>query len=267
VRIFLAALTAFTAIIVAPASASAAVLEYVALGDSFSSGLGAPPYSSEGGSCNRSVKGYPRLWSAEHSAYTLVNVACAGATIDDVRKKQLPALSRATRLVTLTIGGTDDGYRPTLEACVTGTAAECHAATRAGIHKAGGPLRERLTGLYRDIAERAPEAKIVVLGYPRLVREGGLLCGLIGPKAAQRADLNANADALAEGIEAAADRAHVIYVDVRKTFAGHDACARDNWIRGVEVHFHSGRLQAREQSFHPTAEGQAAYARALSHAL
>lgn len=40
---------------------------YVALGDSYSSGVGAGSYDSASGSCKRSTKAYPALWAAAHS--------------------------------------------------------------------------------------------------------------------------------------------------------------------------------------------------------
>lgn len=40
---------------------------YVALGDSYSSGVGAGSYDSASGSCKRSAKSYPALWAAAHS--------------------------------------------------------------------------------------------------------------------------------------------------------------------------------------------------------
>lgn len=40
---------------------------YVALGDSYSSGVGAGSYDSASGSCKRSSKAYPALWAAAHS--------------------------------------------------------------------------------------------------------------------------------------------------------------------------------------------------------
>ena len=50
-------------LIPAPASAQAAV-HYVALGDSYSSGVGAGSYIGSSGPCDRSTNAYPALWDA-----------------------------------------------------------------------------------------------------------------------------------------------------------------------------------------------------------
>src|SRR5690606_35580947 len=47
--------------------ASAAGHHYVALGDSYSSGVGAGSYTSESGACKRSTKAYPQLWANANS--------------------------------------------------------------------------------------------------------------------------------------------------------------------------------------------------------
>lgn len=52
---------------VATAATQAAGSHYVALGDSYSSGLAAGSYDSSSGSCKRSTKAYPALWAAAHS--------------------------------------------------------------------------------------------------------------------------------------------------------------------------------------------------------
>ena len=53
----------------APAHAAAPV-DYVALGDSYSSGVGAPPYLS--GGCSRSNNSYAAQWAATHGADHLI---------------------------------------------------------------------------------------------------------------------------------------------------------------------------------------------------
>ncbi|NEE11464.1 lipase, partial [Streptomyces sp. SID7499] len=65
-----------------PASAadSAAAGGYVALGDSYSSGVGAGSYLSDSGDCRRSTKAYPYLWQAANSPASFDFVACSGAT-------------------------------------------------------------------------------------------------------------------------------------------------------------------------------------------
>ena len=49
--------------VAAPASAQTAI-RYVALGDSYSSGVGAGSYIGSSGSCDRSTSAYPELWAS-----------------------------------------------------------------------------------------------------------------------------------------------------------------------------------------------------------
>ena len=77
----------------AVAHASSSV-HYVALGDSYSSGLGA---GDEGdGSCDQSPNAYSTLWAAQNAPASYVTEACSGATTSDVISSQLSALSGST---------------------------------------------------------------------------------------------------------------------------------------------------------------------------
>ena len=77
-------------------ASTAATGGYVALGDSYSSGVGAGSYISSSGSCDRSTNAYPYLWNAAHSPSSFAFNACSGATTDDVRATQLAKAAEAT---------------------------------------------------------------------------------------------------------------------------------------------------------------------------
>src|SRR6266513_2661495 len=62
---------------------------YVALGDSYSSGVGAGSYDSGSGSCKRSTRAYPALWAAAHTPSSFSFTACSGARTGDVVNGQL----------------------------------------------------------------------------------------------------------------------------------------------------------------------------------
>ncbi len=63
-----------------PAQAASAV-NYVALGDSYSPGVGA---GSTSGSCGQSPNAYPALWATANSPASFTFAACSGATTRDV---------------------------------------------------------------------------------------------------------------------------------------------------------------------------------------
>lgn len=98
-----------------PAASAAALPQYVALGDSYSSGVGSRTFYEESGECKRSPYAYgPLVAAADH--YTLSFQACGGKT-NEVVEKQLGTLSASTALVTITIGGNDAGFGHVIEEC------------------------------------------------------------------------------------------------------------------------------------------------------
>ncbi|WP_133910884.1 SGNH/GDSL hydrolase family protein [Streptomyces sp. NBC_00582] len=220
-------------------------LEYVALGDSYASGVGADYYDGASGDCKRSTVDYPALWAAAHGDYTLKDVSCSGAKIADVRDKQLSALSADTDLVTLTVGGNDAQFSTVAQGCLTQGDSWCDSATLYMSSYAKGQLVTSLAGLYKDIKAKAPNARVVVLGYPQTVSPTGT-CPLIDLSSAKRTAMNQLADALAEGTKAAAAKEPVQFIDMRDSFKGHGACGSDPWIND---------LNAGTAVFHPTLMG------------
>ncbi|WNZ10613.1 SGNH/GDSL hydrolase family protein [Streptomyces sp. 11x1] len=231
----------------APAQAATPTAEYVALGDSYASGVGAGSYDPGSGDCKRSTKNYPHLWAAANPEYTLKDVTCSGATIADVRAEQLSALSASTNLVTLTVGGNDTQFSTVVRTCLTDTESACALATGWMSAVARNQLVGELSGLYKDIKARSPKALILVFGYPQTLSTTGA-CSPIELSAKKRADMNGLADALAEGTAKAAVDAGVHFVDMRKPFAGHGACGTDPWVHGVNT-------SDTTATFHPNAAG------------
>ncbi|QFZ21524.1 SGNH/GDSL hydrolase family protein [Saccharothrix syringae] len=236
-----AALPAALAVaLTAPAAQAAAPVDYVALGDSYSSGTGAPPYNS--GGCYRSSRGYAQLWADTHAVSSFKYAACGGATTDSMTD-QFASLDAGTDLVTITIGGNDVGFASTMITCVTGSDSSCTGAVDAGVEKARTVLPAKLDATYATIRTRAPNATVVVLGYPRLVEPNGTCMN-----ATKRAALNRGADDLHAVISARAAAAGVRYVDARTHFAGHGACGSSPWINQFS-------LLRLVESFHPNATG------------
>ena len=147
-----------TAVSVIPAADAASSVSYVALGDSYSSGLGAGSYISSSGNCDRSTNAYPEQWAAAHSSASFVSVACAGATTSDVISSQVSALSAATTLVSITIGGNDAGFSGVMETCVLKSTNSCLSAVAAAKTIVTRDLPARLTSTLQAIRQRAPGA-------------------------------------------------------------------------------------------------------------
>jgi lysophospholipase L1-like esterase len=248
-RFALAAATAATAalsLVLTAAPASAAV-NYVALGDSYASGLGAGSYS--GGSCYRSANAYAQLWANANHPSSFAFVACSGATTTDVINNQISALSTATTLVSVTIGGNDVGFENVMITCVLGSDSACVNAINQAESQARTQLPGSLNTLFNDISARSPGARVVVTGYPEfydLARSSGC----IGLSTTKRTALDGGADVLDSVIQAAtAGHAGFIYAEVRSAFTRHEICDSSSWLHSVDW-LNLG------DSYHPTASGQ-----------
>jgi lysophospholipase L1-like esterase len=243
----LAILTVLLAVTLGAIPARAAdPFEYVALGDSYAAGVGAP---GAAGWCLRSPHGYPQLWKDRNTVSTFSFVACGAATTDDVLRNQVSALHRGTDLVSITIGGNDAGFAPTVISCVVAADSGCTAAVRVARAYIAGVLPGRLDTTYAAVRRRAPDARVVVLGYPRLFDVAGG-CGSGGMSLPKRRALNAAADQLAEMVRSRAAAAGFTYADVRAAFDGHGICGSSPWINALSA------LQPLD-SFHPNAAGYA----------
>lgn len=231
------------------ASAGAAsTVRYVALGDSYSSGLGADGFIASSGSCDRSTNAYSALWARANRPASYVSVACAGATTSDVLRSQVQALGSSTTLVSITIGGNDVGFSSVMETCVLHSTSTCVQAIGAAEGEVSSRLPGELDRVLAAIAARAPGARVVVLGYPHLY-DLARSPGCIGLSSTDRTDLNRAADLLDGQIRAAAAKHRDVFADVRSAFAGHQICDPGRWLHAVNFFDLS-------ESYHPTAVGQ-----------
>lgn len=240
--LFAAAVSCAAVVVAAPAEAAGAT--YVALGDSYSSGVGAGNY--DGSVCLRSANAYPEVWANAHPAHTLAFVACSGAKTNHVLDYQLSALTSNARLVTITIGGNDIGFANIVAACVSGSDQKCQDEIDRSTKEAETELPPKLDRTYAAIRQRAPNARVIVLGYPRIFVAGPAVCGM---SLAKRTALNEWVDNGHRLISGRAAAANFAYEDTRDDFAGHGVCSSDPW-------FHPYKPLRVVESYHPTAEGQ-----------
>jgi lysophospholipase L1-like esterase len=253
----LAGLVLAAPVVLGMAPASAAPRQpvvYDALGDSYASGYGVPPYT--GGACGRSGSAYAEQLDGRMKIDLDDFVACAGATTTSmVAGGQLNALDSDTDLVTLTIGGNDIGWSSAVGACLGGSDQQCAGALALVRNRVLTQLPGLLDTVYTDVAAHAPAAHVVVTGYPRLFSpEYG---PFLGASPAEQQALNDGADTLNGVIAAAAARHGFQFVDVTKRFVGHGVNAPDPWILGPFD----------PAAFHPTLDGYRAYTAALTAAI
>ncbi|MFI1766470.1 SGNH/GDSL hydrolase family protein [Streptomyces sp. NPDC020800] len=237
---------ALTGAATAQASSTAATGGYVALGDSYSSGVGSGSYISSSGSCDRSTKAYPYLWNAAHSPSSFAFNACSGATTDDVLAGQLGSLNSSTALVSISIGGNDAGFSDVMTTCVLSSDSGCLSKINSAKAYVDSTLPGKLDTVYNAISAKAPSARVVVLGYPRFYLLGQSCLGLSDTK---RSAINSAADYIDAAIQKRALDHDFVFGDIRSPFSSHEICSGDSWL-------HSVNWLDIGESYHPTAAGQ-----------
>ncbi|MPV37334.1 GDSL-type esterase/lipase family protein [Georgenia subflava] len=235
-----------------PASARPPQVDLVNLGDSFSAaiGTGAITASPDDPACLQGqgpdhvskLDSHPRIT-------LLLDAACSGLDSAGVGAvAALPPVAAAlaeAELVTLTLGGNDVPWIPTILACSTfGDDQSCDGAL--GLAALAVAAAAASAGTTVDAIDAATDAKIVVLGYPHLVDPSA--AGLpITPERA--ADLNAVTDQLNAALQASTEANGATFVDVTARFAGHGVGSDDPWI-----HLDLADLFD-PNNLHPTSEG------------
>jgi hypothetical protein len=243
---------------------------FVALGDGYASGDGNAHYlagtDTARDRCHRSTASYPYIASALLSAgpLGLAFHACSGAKILDLYRRnrrdsesaQLSAMGDATRLVTVSVGQVE-ALLPSLLSDCTSNPTGCGARWRGRSRRALVATGPRLYRLYRAVAERAPRARVLVVGYaqpfPASRRARCQAAGRESRLTRSRTQwLNSYVRRLDNVIRRAADRAHVTFLDGSyDAFAGHEVCTRQSAF--------NARLA-------PDARGQALLARLVENA-
>lgn len=240
---------------------------YVALGSSFAAGPGVPDPL---GACGRSDHNYAHL-VADALDLTLTDVSCNGATTDNIRNTpqgdaapQIEAVGPETVLVTVTIGGNDISYTSSTFAC-SGTAPEEHCTANLdqdSIDNAVAQLPARLGATLDTIRTKAPQARIVLVTYPRVFPVDAVNCSeldLSPEDTRYLADLGQKLEDIF--VSVTLDRQALI-ADSYVLATGHGPCApvSDRWVNGASVADTGIR-------YHPTAEGHVEMARLVLAAL
>ncbi|KQX66009.1 SGNH/GDSL hydrolase family protein [Angustibacter sp. Root456] len=276
---------------------------YVAMGDSFSSGEGAgaydPPTDRDDrgfadwmdshlwwpgdrepkyhNGCHRSGNAYGEIVAGSNDfAGGSSFVACSGAEIHELTEPnggqsdeaaQEDALGDDTSLVTFSIGGNDMGFADILSDCVL-DGLTCEDKNEATFQQRLVAKKRELEDTYRRIRQKAPNARIIVVGYPRLFPADPSNSYRNLLFADDQRWMNAKADELDEMLRAAArdSGANVEFVDPRGAFAGHGIGSADPWFNDLSFQA-NGFTPVNPGSFHPNAAGQRALARLVQEQL
>ncbi len=226
---FALALLLATLLVARPAQAAGP--SYVALGDSYASGTGTRTYISDGTSCQRSTYAYPSLIAAA-KGYTLNFKACSGAKIPEVTT-QANALTTGTAFVTLSVGGNDAGFSGVITECAQpGWASNCNGAIDTAQAYINNTLPGKLSTLYATIKSKAPNAKVVIIGYPRIFNGEDCNAGTFFSPA-EETRLNATADLMNSKISAQAAAKGFTFANPTSRFVGHAVCDDVEWLNGL----------------------------------
>lgn len=256
----------------------AQVDSYVALGDSFTAApLITTPQAGNG--CLRSTRNYPTLVAEALDAH-LEDRSCSGAETGDLTgpqrtfagtvPAQLGALEADTDLVTMGIGGNDFTIFGTLVRCVELGAedpdgAPCTTAYGedgvAALERQVTRIGDRLASAIAEVRDRAPDAEVVVVGYPRVIPPAASCPELLPLASGDRALLAGLNRRLADVERRVAGEAEVAYVDLYAASKGHDICSDEPWVNGRST------VPGVGLAYHPLAAGQQAAAQLVLDAL
>ena len=245
---------------------------YVALGDSYTAAPLVPTTDVANG-CFRSDHNYPSLVAEQLDVKRFVDVSCSGADTADLTSRQqtvrgatvppqLRAVTRRTDLVTLGIGGNDfDLFSTLVMTCAQPGRSEPAGSPCADTLQARGVdlvaeasrISDRVAGAVSAVRRRAPDATVVVVGYPRLLPSGGG-CRKLPIAQGDYAFGDRVARALNAALARAARRTGARYVDMYAASKGHDVCSSDPWVNGATT------KQRKAMAFHPLASGMEAVA-------
>ena len=239
---------AATLVLSSTTPAQAAAGDYVALGDSYSAGVGTRAKVDD---CYRSPYGYPAL-VAQTYGLNLDYQACTGATTSSVIDSQLGTLGSGTGYVTMTIGGNDVGFSSILTECAQpGWMSDCEGAIAGGRAILRDQLPGRYDNLFGQVRTKAANAAVTVGGYPRIFN--GEDCNALTFFAPdEQSSLNTATGELNTLARGKATGAGFRFIDPTGSFTGHAVCDDPEWINGLS--------NPVEESYHPNRAGNVGYA-------
>jgi lysophospholipase L1-like esterase len=249
-------------------------LNYVAMGDSVAAAPGVPDAASPAG-CHKSTNDYPSVLARRLNVSTFTDVSCSGAATEDIASRaqqtrdgrvprQIDAVTPTTDLVTITIGANDIGLAADAQACQVNSpnpppcTNEFVVGNVDSISRAITTQLPLWSALIDWIRLKAPNARIIMVGYGIFVRPGGCFPGQ--PVLPRDSDyLQSKLNELDDRQQQLAGNLGIDYFDTRPLSRGHDICAApsERYIEGF-------RTTGSAVPLHPNAFGATAVGNALS---
>ncbi len=254
---------------------------YVALGDSYTAGPLVPVQTPGPLGCFRSSSNYPAFLAAYLGVRSFTDVSCSAARTEHLftaqtgslpaglpeneNAPQLLAVTPDTDLVTLGIGGNDFSlFGELIESCARLAQENPDAATPCRDHftedgvdtkiRDAQAIRGNVEEALVAIAERAPDATVVVVNYLHILPESGT-CADVPFAPGDYAWGTTVHQALNTSLREAAEAQGAEYIDMYAASVGHDACAgtADAWVNGAQ-------LKPNAFAYHPFRSGMKAIA-------
>jgi len=225
---------------------------YVAIGDSFTAAPKTGPQVEDDG-CSQTRVNYPHL-IAKATDVDLIDNSCSGADTSHLtqakrftqRGPQLDDIDTGTDLVTFRLGANDGKLIGKIIICAYRAAAgkwedETQPCTDADDALGDAAAEPQLAAMaanvergLRQVRDRAPDARIIVPGYPQFVPpDGG--CDVFPVPEGDQAWAEGIIDGLNTALRDAAESVDGTYIDVYSASVGHDACSDEPWVAGVRV--------------------------------
>lgn len=234
---------------------------FVSMGSSYAAGPGVGVHDAASGGCGRSLSNYART-VAQRRGLALVDVACSGATTENILVRgqhgfpaQIEAVTPNTGLVAFLIGGNDIGYVGDLFgfSCLSDGKDACQVSSKAQLAQRLAALPGKLDRVIDEVRRRAPDARIVMVGYlPAVAGDAGACQQLpLAPTASVR--MRDTTARLTQVFEATAARKHVDLVRATAVGAGHEVCAAASYVTG----YHPARVESWPEpvAYHPNQAG------------
>lgn len=259
-RLLVTAVLGAASALVAPTTAWAAPgsgnpAEYVALGDSYVAGPGIPQQSGLPAGCARSDNDYPAMVRATLRPERFRDVSCSGATTANLtgaqpvpggsNPAQTGALTTSTDLVTVGIGGNDIGFGQLIITCGKLSSSRPQGAACRDHYRQSGAdglsariqaTAPKIDAVLAAIRERAPRARVLLVGYPTILPDTGPGCYPVVPfSPGDVAWLRETEKDLNAMLADRAARAGAEYVDTYGPSVGHDVCQVPGrkWVEGL----------------------------------
>lgn len=262
------------------AGSRAATGRYVALGDSNSNGVGLG--ATDPGSipnCYRTVNGYPSLVASALGFSDFATAGCSSAAVNDftttqdlypsgVAPPQFDLLNGTETVVSITIGGNDAGFGYVKGNCFQPSPGSTSATPcRDNYGSDGTTLKTYATNMgyglgvaIDQIHSISPNARVFIVGYPRLIPPNGAGCwGKTNISSLDAPIFDIWQRSIAEVQKSMAEAHDADYVDMYEASAGHDGCQPSGQWTNPDLNANPND--------HPTLAGMQAMAQRLITAI